>query len=122
MLQDHPVHSPAASNLFDQMARGRAEGWTSAVAIAEVVWVLTGGIHKFSREEIRDALSPVLQMGNLRIDDRTALLRGLTTYVGTRIDFIDAFHAALVQDLDPPELYSFDRDFDRIPGITRIEP
>jgi predicted nucleic-acid-binding protein len=104
------------------MARGQAEGWTSAVAIAEVIWVLTGGSYRFTREQIRDALTPVLQVPNLRVDDRTGLLRGLAMYARTRIDFIDAFHAAIVQDLDPPELYSFDRDFDRIPGITRIEP
>jgi predicted nucleic acid-binding protein len=38
-----------------------------------------------------------------------------------RISFADAFNAAFMQQ-QIGEIYSWDADFDRIPGIARIEP
>lgn len=67
-------------------------------------------------------MESILQMSGLRIDDRPALTQAIDRWATTRIDFIDCLHAAIVEALDPPELYSFDRDFDRIPEVTRIEP
>jgi predicted nucleic acid-binding protein len=39
-----------------------------------------------------------------------------------RLDFEDAVSAAIVERMNPAELYSYDRDFDRIGEVTRIEP
>ena len=38
------------------------------------------------------------------------------------LDFEDALSVAYMQNEGIAELYSYDRDFDRISGITRIEP
>jgi predicted nucleic acid-binding protein len=38
------------------------------------------------------------------------------------VDFPDAHMAALLVGESVAELYSLDSDFDRIPGITRLEP
>jgi predicted nucleic acid-binding protein len=35
---------------------------------------------------------------------------------------IDAYFAALMEQLKLTEIVSFDRDFDRVPGLTRVEP
>ncbi len=37
-------------------------------------------------------------------------------------DTRDAIHAAVMQHHKIRELYSYDRDFDQIPVITRLEP
>jgi predicted nucleic acid-binding protein len=51
-------------------------------------------------------------------------LRALDVYVtfAPHLDMEDALSVAYVESADPPELYSFDRDFDRVPQITRREP
>jgi hypothetical protein len=38
------------------------------------------------------------------------------------LGFEDAPPVAIVGRTPPAELYSYDRDFDGVPGITRIEP
>jgi predicted nucleic acid-binding protein len=35
---------------------------------------------------------------------------------------VDAYEAALVEERMPPELYSFDTDFDAIPTVNRLGP
>jgi predicted nucleic acid-binding protein len=43
-------------------------------------------------------------------------------FATSNVGFMDSYHAVLVRHHPMPELYSFDRDFDRIPGVRRIEP
>jgi len=54
--------------------------------------------------------------GKRRYHDAFAL------FVDRNVSFADAFHAVLARHLDPPEVISYDRDFDTIPGIRRLEP
>jgi predicted nucleic acid-binding protein len=43
-------------------------------------------------------------------------------HVTSNFSFADAYHAVLMGRLNIPEIVSFDRGFDRVPGITRVEP
>jgi len=38
------------------------------------------------------------------------------------LSFVDAYLAVLTQQQRLPELVSFDRNYDRVPGIRRVEP
>lgn len=38
------------------------------------------------------------------------------------IDYVDAYHAALVESRGQRELYSYDTDFDLIGGMHRLDP
>jgi predicted nucleic acid-binding protein len=122
LLRDHLVHSPAAAALLKRIEAGTEDAWTSSLAIAEIVWVLSGPQYQLSRPDIRDGLSPLCSMTHLRVEHAEAVQRALDRFAQTNLDFIDCLNAALVEQHDLPELYSFDRDFDRIPEVTRIEP
>ena len=43
-------------------------------------------------------------------------------YVDLNISFADAYHAVLVEELKLTTILSFDRDLDRVVGISRVEP
>ena len=43
-------------------------------------------------------------------------------YVERNISFADAYHVVMMQKLGLTKIVSFDRDFNRIPTVTRIEP
>jgi predicted nucleic acid-binding protein len=111
-----------ATALFGRMARGEESGWTSHLAIAEVIWVLRGPTYGAERGTLATTLSDFLITSGVRVEDREMLLYALTIYGASNLSFIDAYHAAGVAGSALPELYSFDKGFDRIPGITRIEP
>jgi predicted nucleic acid-binding protein len=50
------------------------------------------------------------------------LVEALSLYQGKNLDFADAFLAAVALRRGPQAVYSFDQDFNRIPGVTRLEP
>ena len=61
-------------------------------------------------------------MPALRVDAKHVLPRAFDLYLTTSIDWVDAYHAAVVESRGETELVSFDRDFDRVPGLRRREP
>ena len=58
----------------------------------------------------------------VQISDKDLLAEALVLYARKNIDFIDAYHAGPMKKLHLPEIYSYDRDFDRIAGLKRSEP
>jgi predicted nucleic acid-binding protein len=42
--------------------------------------------------------------------------------VDLSLPFADAYHAVLMERLRLNPAVTFDREFDRIPGVTRVEP
>jgi predicted nucleic acid-binding protein len=50
------------------------------------------------------------------------MLRTLDLYAAYNIDFEDALIVAQMERQNINELYSYDRGFDRVTGITRHEP
>jgi hypothetical protein len=48
--------------------------------------------------------------------------RVFALYTSLPIDFIDAYHAARVEQRDPPALHSYVTDFDRVKSVRRLEP
>jgi predicted nucleic acid-binding protein len=56
------------------------------------------------------------------VQDRRAVLKALNLYASTTLDFGDAYIAASMDRMGSRTVYSFDRDFDRIKGIRRLEP
>jgi predicted nucleic acid-binding protein len=121
LLGDHPDQSPASTALLERIESGMLTGWITPMAFAEMVWVLSGSTYGLTRDEIRDGLSALLEVPGLRVVDNRALLRALELYASLAIDFIDAYNGALAEATGGV-VYSFDKDFDRIPGVTRLTP
>jgi predicted nucleic acid-binding protein len=124
LLADHPIHSPAAQQLIRDIERGAETAWTTPLTIAEVVFVLAGKrTYSLSREAIRAGLLPIIELSHLKIPHKRLYRRIFHLYVGhPHLSYVDAYEAALVEQRTPPELYSFDTDFDALPSVTRIEP
>ena len=55
-------------------------------------------------------------------DDEEKARRAIDLYATQNISFPDAFHAAYMNSRGIEKIYSGDRDFDRLEGITRVEP
>ena len=47
---------------------------------------------------------------------------GSDLYMDLNISFADAYHAVLMQRGRLNQIVSFDKGFDRVPGIKRMEP
>lgn len=113
---DHPQHSPLATAVINDIALGRREGYTTAVALAEIIYVLTSPNlpYKVSREDMRTHLLPLIMLGHLHIDHKHVFNDVFDHYVNTSADFVDCYHAVLAKALGHGKVVSFDAHYRRL--------
>ena len=121
LLDDHPDQSPRATAFLERVLHGEVRASTSPTVVMEIVFVMEKALG-VPPSEIRDALTPVIAMESLALDDKGAVLLALGWYVEHRVPFADAYHAATANRRGIPVVCSFDRHFDRFPDIRRVEP
>jgi predicted nucleic acid-binding protein len=115
----------ASQDLFDRVDARSETVTTSEAILTEVVYVLRSNRwYNLSESEISERFKPIIQLPGFHISSKRRYLRALDIFVthAPHLDFEDAILVAIVEAEDPPVLYSFDRDFDRVPQITRREP
>ena len=78
--------------------------------------------YKIGKPAIRDAIRALLDEPNLLLAGKARWHRVLDIYVERRVSLGDAQQIELMAHMGLREIITFDEDFDRIPGITRIEP
>lgn len=123
LTRDDPKKADACFALFQQAKRDEIALVTTEAVVAEVVYVLSSKqLYALSRREIRALLYPLLSLPGLKLAGRKAYLRALDLYAIYKIDFEDALIVAQMERQGETELYSYDRHFDQVPGITRLEP
>lgn len=91
------------------------------IIVAEIVWVLRS-FYGYSNHDIAQVVQEFLSHEGLESDDKPGLLAALNLFAEKNIDFADALVAVHMQQQGKQEIFSFDRDFDRLPGITRLTP
>jgi predicted nucleic acid-binding protein len=121
---DDPAKQRAAARLFHRVAAGTLRLQAPATVIADAVYVLSSPrTYAFERSRVRDTLAPLLDLPGFEVAESAVLRQALDLYVAhPRLDFGDATIVAAVQLGGATDLYAYDQDFDRVPGIARIEP
>ena len=107
--------------LMKQLEDGEVELATSELVVAEVVWLLQRRT-KMSRAQISDAVLPLIKLPNFRVPNKSLWTNVFEVFCSTTVDFTDAYNAAAMFKSSISQIYSYDRDFDRITGISRITP
>jgi predicted nucleic acid-binding protein len=121
LVNDAPQLAVRAVALFERVADGTERVLLEDVVLAEVVWTLTT-FYRATRAQIHDYLVQVLQLDGVEHPDKSALQTALLFYRDRNEDFIDALLAAKAIGDGSGQIYTFDRDFDRLPGVTRRDP
>ncbi len=120
---DDPLKQAEAATLFEQVEAGELRIAAPDTVIADAVYVLSSPrLYNISRAQVRELLVPIVRLSNFRIDNKPAVLLALLIYSNNSIDFGDALILASMQRANSQILYSYDRDFDRFPSITRRSP
>jgi predicted nucleic acid-binding protein len=71
---------------------------------------------------LRQLLLPIVSLRGLKLPNRSVFVRALDLYAGTSMDFIDALAVAHMEARQVTEVYSYERHFDGVNGIRRLEP
>lgn len=121
LLQDHDEQSPRATAYLARVESGELKVRTADTVVFEAVYVLQR-IYSVPRAQIRDKLLPLIDLPGVELPGKRRLHKVFDLYVDLTISFADAYHAVLMERLGTREIISYDRGFDRVPGVRRLEP
>jgi len=119
--KEPPDMAEASLKTFSAAQDGHMCLIITPIIVAEVVWVLES-FYGYSKEQIAVTIIQFLYSDGLEVMELDILIQALSLYHEKNIDFADALLAVLALSRGPARIYSFDRHFDRIPGITRCDP
>jgi predicted nucleic acid-binding protein len=124
LTQDDPAKTRASSEIIRRLELGEEAMMTSEMIIGEVAYILSARAHYgLPPAEIRDRVAPVIQARGLRLEHKDVILHALDLYSSHPfLDFEDALSVAHMESAGIDEIVSYDRGFDRVEGIKRIEP
>jgi predicted nucleic acid-binding protein len=123
LTNDDPDKQQRSARLFARVERGEVQLTTPASTIAEVVYVLhSRRLYNKSRGDVVYMLLPLIKLSGIKLAQRHIVIKALSLFESTKLSFGDAMIAASLLATQAKVLYSFDRDFDGIPGIHRLEP
>jgi predicted nucleic acid-binding protein len=121
---DDPQKADASFHLLERVRSGDEDVMITEAVVAEIVYVLSSRAHYgLQAIEISDRLRPILGLRGIRLPGKPRCLRALELYGQPPfLGFEDSLIIAHMEAEQMTELYSYDRGFDRIREITRIEP
>ena len=120
-LNDEPIKAQRCLELLHRAERRELQLFTSEMVVADVVWILQTR-YGLSRAEVRASVLPIIQMPGLKLANKALYSQIFDLYVQYNIDYIDAYNVVVMHQLGLTEIYSYDGDFKRVTGITRLEP
>ncbi len=122
LTQDDPDKAAQAYAVLQEVERGERLVMTTEAVLTEVVHVLSSkALYNVPRSIIRQRLYDLLSLSGLRLREKRTYRRALDLYAQQNLDFVDCLIVAQMERAKVVTLISFDRGFDRIPGITRVE-
>jgi len=107
--------------LFHEIVNGNIMGISTSLVIAEVIWVLKK-FYNWDKEEICNNVELILKTPNIRFNQRSVIVKAINLYKDKNISFIDAYNYSFIRANGVTEIYSFDRDFDKLKDVKRLEP
>ena len=121
LVNDIPQQADACEAIFRRAVAGEEALYTTDMVIAEIVWVLES-YYDLSRSEVRTKVEKILNTQNLTCDSKETIICALVLYDEKRIDYIDAYNACIIKMKGIDEIYSYDKHYDRLSWLKRIEP
>jgi predicted nucleic acid-binding protein len=121
LTADHPVRSPECLRLFQAIEEGRLSAWTTHLVIFEVVFTLRR-FYGVEPARIAELMIPILELSGVKLTQKRLYRRVFELFTFDALGFADAYHAALLEHRGQSRLISYDREFDRVPGLQRLEP
>jgi len=121
LTDDVPEKVDACEEIFKKAVEKQETLFTTDLVIAEIVWGLES-FYELPKNEIQDKVEKILNTPNLICPHKDLILSALILYSEKNIDYIDAYNALILKENGIEELYSYDKHYDRIDWLTRLEP
>jgi predicted nucleic acid-binding protein len=120
LCDDHPEQSPKATTMLRSVEQGSLRAHIADTVTFETVFTLERHYRR-SKVAIRESLLPLIELPGIVLPGKRRYRQIFALYAERNLPFADAYYAVLMEQLKLTEILSFDGDFDRIPGVVRIE-
>jgi predicted nucleic-acid-binding protein len=121
LTNDIPEKADACEQLFREAVEKNENYFTTEMVIAEIIWVLES-YYELPKKEVQEMVEKILITPFLFCPQKDQILNALTLYTDKNIDYIDAYNASVLKEQGINEVYSYDRHYDKIEWVNRIEP
>lgn len=121
LADDPPGHAEAAQRVLEVAGDGRFAVVVTDVVLAEIAYVLTGAYGR-SRKEAASLMRGILELPGVEVADPSLTRETLDLWSSAKMDFADAYLAALGRTTRGTGVLSFDRGLDKIEGLRRVDP
>jgi len=123
LTKDDPQKAKVCWALLKKAEAGEIELYTTESVISEVVYVLESKrLYNLNKKEIAKKLLPILNIRKLKIPFKSSIIKAVEIYTKATLNFEDAVLVAHALRLNIRQIYSYDRGFDRVSQVKRIEP
>jgi predicted nucleic acid-binding protein len=118
LTNDVPAQAEAIGVYFRRAIDGEIELLTNHLVVAEIVWTLESYYH-ISRQEIYERVMVILNTPGLVVEEAEIAMQAVVWYLEKNVDYIDAYHAAWLENRNVTQIYTLDRKhFSRFEGLT----
>jgi predicted nucleic-acid-binding protein len=121
LTQDHPDHSPRATAYLQRIQQKALKARLPLVVVFETVYTLQS-FYRLPKEQIRSVLLPLIMLPGVVLVGKRRLRKAFDYYITANVSFADAYIAVEMEQHGDTQIVSFDRNYDKITGIKRIEP
>lgn len=121
LTNDAPQQALECEKLLKDTLKNKEILFTNIMVIAEVIWVLFSEYH-FPKNKVIAGIQKILNSPNIHLDDKELIVSALYLFETTNIDFIDTYNVAVMEQKGINTIYSYDKDYDQIKKIKRIQP
>jgi predicted nucleic-acid-binding protein len=121
LTNDIPKKADACEQLFREAVEKNEKFFTTEMVIAEIVWVLES-YYELPKKEVRKMVEKILITPFLFCVQKDLILNALILYSEKDIDYIDAYNLSVLKEQGIREAYSYDRHYDKIEWVSRLEP
>jgi predicted nucleic acid-binding protein len=118
---DNPQQQERAERLLKQVEAGKLTVTAPDTVIADAVYILfSKKLYNLPAATIAQLLLPVVRLPHFRLKNRKVVIAALKLFA-EGIKFDDTMIIATMRQSGATLIYTFDRGFDEVPGITRRE-
>jgi uncharacterized protein len=120
LTRDDEPKAQRALNLLMRVEQGEEKVITSSLVIFETVFTLQS-FYKVPRQRIKELILSIISLRGLHLPGKNVYYHAFDFYVTKNISFADAYNAAYMLSEQVSSIYTWDKDFDKIDGIVRLE-
>jgi len=122
LTNDDPAKANRIERLFERAERENIMLITSHLVIAELVWTLES-YYKLKPLSIEELILKIINTSFIELPEEDLIIQALDLYVTQNIDFIDAYNAYFMREMEIRQISTYDtKHFKRVPWVKVLEP